>query len=181
MLLIVPHLHQGSYDSFRLAISLWCCRARELLPDTISHTQLRKSVMLRIPLKFFAVIRIGCLNRIGALLQDLTQKAPCRSGCLYPAGLSHRAHGCSRRSPRKDNLVGRFFVEPVGVKEYSAKKSYILLPSSSASSQFKQIIFFTEATNKHIMTNKISPETTPKIILTAIKLSSFRTKIIAIR
>ena len=67
------------------------------------------------------------------------------------------------------------------LKEYSAKKPYILLPSSSASPQFKQIIFFTEATNKHIMTNKISPEITPEIILTAIKLSSFRTKITAIR
>ena len=82
MLLIVPHLHQGPYDSFRLAIGLRCCRARELLPNTISHAQLRKSVMLRIPLKFFAVIRIGCLYRIGAFLQDLTQKAPGRSGCL---------------------------------------------------------------------------------------------------
>ena len=32
-------------------------------------------------------------------------------------------------------------MEPVGVKEYSAKKPYILLPSSSASSQFKQISY----------------------------------------
>ena len=38
--------------------------------------------MFRIPLKFFAVIRIGCLNRIGTFFQDLTQKAPGRSGCL---------------------------------------------------------------------------------------------------
>ena len=55
MLLIVPRLHRGPYDSFCLAIGLWRRGAREFLLDTVSPTQLRKSVKLRIPLKFFAV------------------------------------------------------------------------------------------------------------------------------
>ena len=57
MLLIVPHLHRSPQDSFRLAMGLRCCRARELPPDTISHAQVNAAT--------------GAAKNLGKLPQEL--------------------------------------------------------------------------------------------------------------
>ena len=83
-MLLNPHLHRPLQESFRLAIGSVGCRACELPLNTVSHAQLRKSVMPWIPLKVFAVIPTGRLYCTGAFPQYLFRKT--RGGTRCPTG-----------------------------------------------------------------------------------------------
>ena len=72
-LLLMPHLHYCSYYTFGFSIGLWPIDSRELLTNTQFATGLHESMMAD-TLELFAVVRIGILDGVRALIGHLAKK-----------------------------------------------------------------------------------------------------------
>ena len=77
---IVPHFHNGSDDPLCFAIGLRSGNASKLLTDAVLHAGIDES-MVRSAFVFFTVVRVGVINLIWTLSDDIVYQE-CRSTVL---------------------------------------------------------------------------------------------------
>lgn len=81
-MLIMPHLHQCSYDPFSFAVGLWSAYFGKFLVDVVIIICFDK-FMLCCAFKFSAIVRVNNINLVRTRLYHLLYQKLCRTkGCF---------------------------------------------------------------------------------------------------